>query len=61
MNRLLNGFNYFWAKTPKTWKPADVIFLHQWQKLLKESVGVPEAEPLKEQDMYEVAKKIFTT
>lgn len=59
MTRLLDGFNYFWDKTPTTWKPADIIFLHSWQKLLKEAVDKKE-EPVEEDDMYEMAKKIFT-
>lgn len=58
MNRLLNGFNYFWDKKPSNFTDKDVLFLHQWMKLLKESINKA-SEPMDEVNMVEIARKIF--
>ncbi len=61
MTRLLDGFNYFWNLKPSTFKQADILFLHAWQKMLKETIGKTETEPLSQDDMYLIAKNIFKT
>ena len=55
----MNGFNYFWNLKPSDIKTVEqgmklVTVLHAWQKLFKNG------EEPEEQDLYEVAKNIFT-
>jgi hypothetical protein len=59
MTRLLTGFNYFWNLKPTQCNAVTLVYLHEWQKLLKESVGKKE-QPLTDKDMEEIATKIFT-
>jgi len=58
MSRLMDGYNYFMELKPSTFKPSDVIFLHRWMLMLKESVDKSD-EPLGEGDLYLIAKEIF--
>jgi len=62
MNRLLDGFNYFWKLSAKDIQSvADgkrfVYLLHRWQILLKESAG--KEEELKAEDMETMVKDLF--
>jgi hypothetical protein len=59
-NRLLNGFNYFWNRLPSDFNSRDVFLLHEWMKMMKKSIGASEKESLTEEDVYQIAKKIFT-
>jgi hypothetical protein len=61
MTRLLTGFNYFWNLKPTQCNAVTLVYLHEWQKLLKASIGKKPDEPLSEKDMDEIATKIFAS
>lgn len=64
MNRVLDGFNYFWKLSAKDIQSvADgkrfVYLLHRWQILLKETAGREEEAVLKAEDMETMVKHLF--
>jgi hypothetical protein len=60
VNRLLNGFNYFWDKKPSNFTKQDVLFLHAWMGLLKSAAKKTLVDsPVVEQDMETMVREIF--
>lgn len=61
--RIKKGYDYFWNLKPSEFKPKDIIWLHQWLKLLAmtrlDLTNDPEKPIENLEDLYNICRGIF--